>query len=167
MPRKATKPKKVVRGRKPKKTLRKLYFEYQKKYDKVQARVEAEGQEMQTLKLPDYRSFKITFLSEQRTLKEKGQRPSYDRVVDQMVSEQAYIVSRTSALARKRYLDQYAQQDEEYKVKDIMLGKVDFTKAQWDELKEYYHELRGPKDDPYMTSHEAKNIISENIFGSP
>ena len=164
MPRKATKPKKVVRGRKPKKTLRKLYNEYKKKYDKAQARIEAEGQEMQTMKLPDYRSFKLTFESMKETLKEKGQRPSNDRVVDRLVSKQAYKVSRTSAMARKRYLDEY--DDEEYTVKEIMLGKVDFTKEQWDEIKEYYHELRGKEND-FMTASDAKRIISENIFGSP
>ena len=159
------KPKKVVRGRKPKKSLRKLYNEYKKKYDKLQARIEAEGQEMQTMKLPDYRSFKLTFESMKETLKEKGQRPSNDRVVDQLVSKQGYKVSRTSAMARKKFFDEM-EVDEEYTVKEIMLGKVEFTKEQWDEIKEQYHELRGP-DNNYMSSSEAKSIISENIFGSP
>lgn len=155
---------------------KKLYERYQAQYDKLEARLKKEGVDMETSKLQRLRDFKYTFASMRETLLEKHQRPSYERVVDQLVSQAGYRVSRTSALSRKRYIDEQAA---EYKkatgtafipvtVKDIMLGKAGFTAAQWDELKELYHTLKDISESVGIkeASRNAKEMISSEIFGS-
>ena len=180
---KKEKKKKVGRPRKRSRGLpkssyqwKKLYERYQANYDKLEKRLKKEGVDMETGKLERLRDFKLTFASMRQTLLEKNQRPSYERVVDQLVNRAGYRVSRTSALSRKRYLDEEmdtyeavtGDTFEHVSVKDIMLGKVDFTKAQWDRIKELYHTSKdefteaGIKD----ASRKAKDMISSEIFGS-
>lgn len=156
---------------------KKLYERYQANYDKLEKRLKKEGVEMETGKLGTLRNFKLTFASMRQTLLEKNQRPSYDRVVDQLVNRAGYRVSRTSALARKKYIDAEAAEYTKatgteftpVTVRDIMLGKAGFTASQWDELKEAYHTVKdvlkgmGLKE----ASRQAKDMISSEIFGSP
>lgn len=157
---------------------KKLYERYQANYDKLEKKLKKEGVEMETGKLERLRDFKLTFASMRQTLLEKNQRPSYERVVDQLVNRAGYRVSRTSALARKKYIESKA---EEYvaagidleihpiTVKDIMMGKKAFTKSEWDDIKDQYHDLKemyeaeGYKESSRM----AKDMISSEIFGSP
>lgn len=154
-----------------------LYNRYQENYDKLEKRLKKEGVEMETGKVPNMRSFKMTFASMRTTLLEKGQRPTYERVVDQLVNRSGYKVSRTSAMARKKFLDKEIEMYEmitgdtyeRTTVKEIMLGKARFTKQQWDEIKALYHEYKDSyNQDGYKNpGRYAKEMISSEIFGSP
>ena len=149
---------------------KRLYKEYAEKYDKLEARLKKEGVEMETGKVPNMRSFKLTFASMRTTLLEKGQRPSYDRVVIQLVSQSGYKVSRTSAMARRKYIAEYEGIEEKnVSVKDIMMGKKEFTKSEWDQILQYYYELKAGKEKEGVkySGRAAKEMISSEIFGSP
>ena len=176
--RKVGRPKKKSRGL-PKSSYqwKKLYERYQANYDKLEKRLKKEGVEMETGKVPNMRSFKLTFASMRTTLLEKGQRPTYERVVDQLVNRSGYKVSRTSAMKRKKFLDEQMETYEAVTgdtfkpvtVKEIMLGKVRFTKDQWDQIKQIYHDSKEEFAEAGLTDpgRKAKEMISSEIFGSP
>lgn len=171
-------------------TRRQIWNMYKKKYEAAKKRAAKSGHPVDpNLEFDTKHQFDITFDSMKETLQEKGQRPSSERVIDQLISKQIYEHGRIEAIARKKFIEErFKQIQEEFRtvnpkapmpkelemptgltVKKIMQGEYEFTKDMWDEIKNMYHQLKadakaGGND---KASKYAKELISENIFGSP